>query len=68
MLLALSVCLRLLSIGLEPPDAMAEEILAGLKDGIDHKIIAQFAQMQMAAVDAGESQVMATLGQSSHGL
>lgn len=37
-----------------------------LKRGLDNRISAQFANMQMAAVDAGESKVFATLGAATN--
>lgn len=37
-----------------------------LKRGLDNRISAQFAKMQMAAVDAGESKVFATLGAATN--
>ncbi|KAG5178787.1 exocyst complex component Sec6-domain-containing protein [Tribonema minus] len=52
--------------GLEPPETMKEAVLSGLKTGLEHKIVAQFSQMQMASVDAGDSQMMATLGAATN--
>ena len=37
-----------------------------LKKGLDNRISAQFATMQMAGVDAGESKVFATLGAATN--
>lgn len=37
-----------------------------LKRGLDNRISAQFATMQMAGVDAGESKVFATLGAATN--
>lgn len=37
-----------------------------LKKGLDNRVSAQFATMQMAGVDAGESKVFATLGAATN--
>jgi exocyst complex component 3 len=47
--------------GLDSAEALQEKLVGGLRDGLRAKITSQFAQMQMAAVDAGDSKVHATL-------
>ncbi|CAB1109933.1 unnamed protein product [Ectocarpus sp. CCAP 1310/34] len=52
--------------GLQSADELFEEINKGLKKGLDNRVSAQFATMQMAGVDAGESKVFATLGAATN--
>lgn len=52
--------------GMQSGEELFEEINRGLKRGLDNRVSAQFAKMQMAAVDAGESKVFATLGAATN--
>lgn len=51
---------------IDPPLVLPRPILFRLKKGLDNRVSAQFATMQMAAVDAGESKVFATLGAATN--
>ncbi|CAM9404257.1 unnamed protein product [Chrysoparadoxa australica] len=51
--------------GVESGESFNSELMLALRTGLEMKVSAQFAQMQMAAVDAGESKVLATLGAAS---
>ncbi|CAM9700388.1 unnamed protein product, partial [Phaeothamnion confervicola] len=52
--------------GLESGEELHAEMINGLRKGLDLKIGSQFAQMQMAAVDAGDSKTMATPTAATH--